>query len=83
MRSSCWVGWVPMSLCSSAGPGTRLAAANLRPRLRSLAYEEVATKLVHGILPTGRPALPKGLSVADPEGLLEAVARRDVDLRPR
>ena len=63
-------------------PGTRLAETNLRPRVRDLSYEEVATKLVHGILPTGRPALPKGLSVADPERLVEAFASRGVDLRP-
>ncbi len=63
-------------------PGTHLAAANLRPRVRGLAYDEVATKLVHGILPTGRPALPKGLSVADPDRLIESFARRGTDLRP-
>jgi hypothetical protein len=63
-------------------PGTKLAQENLRPRVRSLVYEEVATKLVHGVLPTGRPALPKGLSVADPKMLLEAFARRGVDLWP-
>ena len=63
-------------------PGTRLAQANVAPRVRSLTYDEVSTKLVHGILPTGRPALPKGLSVADPERLIEAFDRRGVDLRP-
>ena len=62
-------------------PGTRLAQDNLRPRVRTLHYEEVASGLVHGILPTGRPALPKGLSVADPERLHDAFARRDIDLR--
>jgi hypothetical protein len=61
--------------------GTRLVEANLRPRVRRLAYQEVATKLVHGILPSGRPALPKGLSVAEPERLIEAFARRGVELR--
>ena len=63
-------------------PGTRLARANIAPRVRSLTYDEVSTRLVHGILPTGRPALPKGLSVADPERLIEAFDRRGVDLRP-
>ncbi len=62
-------------------PGTRLAEDNLRARVRTLGYEEVAGGLVHGILPTGRPALPKGLSIADPERLQEAFARGGVDVR--
>lgn len=61
-------------------PGTHLAEENLRPRLRSLVYEQVASALVHGLLPSGRMALPKGLSVADPERLLDAFARVGVDL---
>jgi hypothetical protein len=63
-------------------PGTNLAQANLRPRVRGLTYEDVATKLICGVLPTGRAALPKGLSIADSERVLEVFAGRGVDLRP-
>jgi hypothetical protein len=63
-------------------PGTRLAEANLRPRLGGLAYEAVSRGLIHGLLPTGRPALPHGLSVADPERLRDAFARAGADPGP-
>ncbi len=61
-------------------PGTRLAAENIGPRSRSLAYEGVSTRLVHGLLPTGRSALPRGLAVADPDRLHEVFAQCGVDL---
>lgn len=64
-------------------PKSSLAEANLRPRVRSLVYEAVAARLIHGILPTGRPALPKGIAVADQERLLAAFADRGVNLRPQ
>jgi hypothetical protein len=63
-------------------PNTSLAEANLRPRARSLTYEAVAAKLIHGVLPTGRPALPKGIAVADPDRLLAAFADRGLNLQP-
>jgi len=63
-------------------PNASLAAENLRPRARSLTYEPVAAKLIHGVLPTGRPALPKGLAVADADRLLAAFADRGVNLQP-
>lgn len=60
--------------------GTRLAEANLRPRVRSLAYDELADHFVHGLLPTGRPAWEKSLSIVAPERFVEAFAVRGVDL---
>jgi hypothetical protein len=64
-------------------PGTRLAAANLEPRLRSLAYEDVGASLVHGLLPTGRPDLPHGLSVVAGQRMVEAFGRAGLDLGAR
>lgn len=62
-------------------PGSRLAEENLLPRVSSLTYLDVSRAIVHGLLPTGRPALPKGLSVAHSEQLLATFAVCGVDLR--
>jgi len=62
--------------------GTRLAAENLAPRVGGLRYEAVTTGLLHGLLPTGRVALPQGLALADPGGLRQVFAARGVPLEP-
>jgi hypothetical protein len=61
-------------------PGHRLAEASLQPRVRSLTYAEVTQGLVHGLRPTGGPALAIGISILDEQALLDALARQDVRL---
>ena len=61
--------------------GTRLAEENLRPRVRSLAYDELADRFIHGLVPTGRPAWEKSLSVVEPERFRRAFAARSLDLQ--
>lgn len=61
--------------------GTHLAEENLRPRVGSLAYDEIADRFIHGVLPTGRPAWEKSLSIVEPERFFEAFGTRGLDLR--
>ncbi|MEX1294868.1 MAG: hypothetical protein AB1Z67_01725 [Candidatus Limnocylindrales bacterium] len=61
--------------------GTRLAEENLRPRVRALAYEELADRFIHGLLPTGRPAWEKSLSIVDADRFIAAFAARGLYLR--
>lgn len=61
-------------------PGRRLAAASLKPRVRSLAYLDAVRSLVHGLRPDGTPHLPTGISVLDEARCLAGFARLGIDL---
>lgn len=63
-------------------PGSRLAAASLRPRARSLWYLPAAHGVIYGLLPTGRRQEPTGISVFDETRLVKGVRQTGVDLAP-
>jgi hypothetical protein len=51
-------------------PGNRLAAASLRPRVRSLRYLNAVRGVVHGLNRLGEQSPAKGISVIDDERLI-------------
>lgn len=51
-------------------PSNRVAAAALRPRVRSLRYIGAARGVVYGVTSTGRPQEPSGISVVDDKPLI-------------
>ncbi len=64
-------------------PANRLAAASLRPRMRSLRYLPAARGLVHGMSPSGHPIRRAGISILDEAPFLAGLAAAGINLATR
>lgn len=63
-------------------PGNRLAAASLRPRVRSLRYLDALKGVVHGLNQAGEEQPAKGISVLDEPRLIAGLRSVGVDIAP-
>ena len=63
-------------------PGSRLAAASLRPRVRALRYLDVVRGVVQGLNHAGEAQPAKGISVLDERALIEGLRSVGIDLAP-
>ena len=61
-------------------PGSRLAAASLRPRVRSLQYLPAARGLIHGMSPSGHPIRRAGISILDEAPFLAGLGAAGINL---
>jgi hypothetical protein len=59
-------------------PGNQLAAASLRPRLRSLRYLPATRTLLYGSTQSGHPVKRAGISVLDEERCIAGLKSRSV-----
>jgi hypothetical protein len=61
-------------------PSRRVAAASLRPRVRSLRYIPAALGVVYGVTASGAPQRPAGISVIDENACLAGLKSVGIDL---
>jgi hypothetical protein len=63
-------------------PRSRMAAASLRPRARSLSYVQAARGVIYGLTASGRPQEPGGVSVLHESRFIAGLRALGVDLTP-
>jgi hypothetical protein len=63
--------------------GAQFCRASLDPRAQSLTYIDSVTGLIHPLRPSGEPAREYGLTMLDPERLLDALSPLIPDLAAR
>ena len=63
-------------------PGNQLAAASLRPRVRSLSYLPATRALLYGLTGSGRSDTRAGMSVLDEERCIAGLKSLGIDLTP-
>lgn len=61
-------------------PRNRMAAASLRPRVRSLRYIRAASGVIYGVSASGRAQQPAGISVIDERSCIAGLRALGVDL---
>lgn len=61
-------------------PSRRVAAASLRPRVRSLRYIGAARGVVYGVTASGHPQRPSGISVIDERSLIAGLRSLGIDV---
>jgi hypothetical protein len=61
-------------------PSNRVAAASLRPRVRSLRYLPAASGVIFGVTSAGLPQKPGGISVVDESALIAGLRSLGIDI---